>query len=374
MTKSLVLLVSLLTLTGCSANRGVDRATGGPSNAYPASDERIRTLGRHLVDEDGGVRFAASGVTFFLKFRGTGLEVELEDEFRDSTSYNWFTVVVDEGEPFRFRTEPGKRRYTLADSLAPGEHTVALSKATEGQNGHNRLVAVHATELLAADPLPEPAIEFIGDSITSGYGLDSEPIACEEGTWFDQTHAWLAYGPRIARRLDARWMLSSVSGMGMHRNWNSPGPVMPDVYGGVYLEYADSTSAWDFSRFTPDLVVIALGTNDFSEGGGETPRADLDGDAFVRDYTAFVGTVRDRYPEARLLLVNSPVFDEAKKARLAGYLQQVIDNRRAAGDDTIDRFTYEGRYDAGCNGHPDLEEHLRMADELEPVVREVMGW
>ncbi len=342
--------------------------------AVPASDARIRVMGRHLVEDDGAVAFGASGVTVYVRFQGASLTARLNDEFRDGSGYNWFTVVVDWGKPVRFRTRPGQHDYVLAHDLPPGEHTLALSKATEGQNGHNRLVSVSAAKILPAPPLPDRRIEFIGDSITSGFGADPEPVACGEGTWFDPTHAWLAYGPRLSRQLGAQWMLSSVSGMGMHRNWNSPGPVMPDVYDGVYLEYTDAVVPWDFSRYRPDLVVVALGTNDFSAGDGETPRPDLDDEAFVTDYVRFLGHVRERYPDAPILLLNSPAFDGAQKDRLAADLRAIAARRAAEGDEALTTFSFDGRYVAGCSGHPGLEEQARMADELEPVVRDLTGW
>lgn len=357
-----------LALAGCAAS-----SRSSPEAAVPATDARIQVMGRYVPETDGSVRFGASGVTFFVRFRGTGLEVRLDDEFRDDT-YNWFTVAVDGGEPTRFRTRPGQETYTLAEGLRPGVHTLALSKATEGQNGHNRLVSVSGAEILPADPRPERRIEYIGDSITAGFGADPEPVACGAGTWFDPTHAWIAYGPRLARRLGAQWMLSAVSGMGMHRNWNSLSPVMPDVYDDVYLEYDADVTPWDFGRYAPDLVVVALGTNDFSAGDGETPREDLDGAAFVADYTAFLARVRANYPEAQILLLNSPVFEGEQKETLAGYLQEVADRRAEAGDAEVATFTYDGRYVAGCDGHPGSAEHAAMADELEPVVRDLMGW
>jgi hypothetical protein len=149
---------------------------------------------------------------------------------------------------------------------------------------------------------------------------------------------------------------------------------MPSVYHGVFMEYADSTTTWDFSRYTPDLVIVALGTNDFSDGDGKTPRPALDGEAFVRDYTRFVAGVRARYPRAKLLLLTSAMLDATKNQTLDGYLQRVIGARAAAGDSAIGRFSFKGRYTSGCDGHPDLAEQLRMAEELEPEVRARMGW
>jgi lysophospholipase L1-like esterase len=340
--------------------------------SYPATSSRIRVMGRH-VDDKNSVAFGASGVTFYIKFRGSALEVELENEARDSTSHNWFTVVVDSGEPFRFRADPSTRRYKLVEGLPLGEHTLSLSKATEGQNGHNRLVAVYTQELLTAHALPARRIEFVGNSITSGYGLDQRPVPCGRGAWYDKSHAWLAYGPRIARHLNAEWMLSSVSGIGVVRNWNTPSPVMHDIYRGVYMEYADSLTAWDFRRYTPDLVVIALGTNDFAETG-TPPRPALDGEKFVRDYTRFAADVRVHYPRAKLLLLTSAMLSADKNRLLAEYLRRVMRNRAAAGDSAITMYAFSGRYTAGCDGHPDLAEHVRMAEELEPTVKAWMGW
>ena len=366
------LLVSLLApfaLLGCASAPRTD----GALRDYPATSPDVRVMGRH-ADSAGTVAFGASGVTFYMKFRGTALDVDLAEQPRDSAGHDWLTVVVDGGEPTRLRVERGTRRLALASGLRRGEHTLVLSKATEGQNGYQRLLAIHTAELRRADELPGRRIEFIGNSITSGYGLDARQVACGAGTWYDQTHAWLAFGPRVARAVGAQWMLSSVSGIGMLRNWNSDHPVMPDVYAGVYMDYADTLTRWDFNRYTPDLVVVSLGTNDFSDGGGPAPRPALDGDAFVRNYVRFVEGVRARYPRARLLLVTSPMLDADRNARLAALLDRVIAERAAAGDRALSRFGFAARYVAGCNGHPNLDEQARMAAELEPEVRAWMGW
>ena len=362
--KKILLLLSCLALFACS--RGL--------KTYPANDSHIQIMGRHLVDSHGAVKFAASGVTFYMKFRGTRLAADLDDEFRDSTSYNWFDVIVDGGHVREFRTRMGKTHYVLADSLKPGVHTLILCKATEGQNGHNRLVDVQTQQLLQAAPLPKRKIEYIGDSITCGFGDDTLQYSCSKGHWFDHTNAWYAYGPRLARSLHTQWMLSSVSGIGMHRNWNNPGPVMPDVYSGVYMEYTKHPVPWDFNKYTPDLVVIALGTNDFSKGDGKEPRPKLNGDAFVKDYTNFVATVRKKYPNAKFILANSPMFGPTEQNTLAGYLQRVIKNSEAAGDSAITSFRWNETYSSGCDGHPNMKQQGLMANELEPVVQKYMGW
>jgi Carbohydrate esterase 2 N-terminal/GDSL-like Lipase/Acylhydrolase family len=367
-------LAATFALVGCAGGARSTTAAGSVAlHATSATDRRVRVMGRHLVRGDT-VAFGASGVTFFVKFRGPTIQADLDVLVEDTTAHEWFTVVADGRSPVRFRADARTHRYTLARGLSDDVHTLALSKATEGQNGHERLVDFRAREILQADPLPERRIEFIGNSITACFGVDPQPIPCGRGTWYDATHAWLAYGPRVARTLRAQWMLSAVSGIGIVRNWNSPGPVMSRVYAGVYMDYADSVPVWDFHRYTPDLVVIALGTNDFSDGAGPTPRPPLDGDAFVRDYTAFVAGVRARYPRTRILLVDSPMLEPMRKQRQSEYLQRVVAARTAAGDDAISQFSFTGHFTHGCDGHPDMAEQSAMAQQLLPEVQRVMHW
>jgi lysophospholipase L1-like esterase len=370
------LLALSLALAACSGNPGPARTpTARPESlqTYPGSDPRILPMGRYVLAGDT-VAFGASGVAFYLKFRGQELDAHIADEFRWGANYNWFTVAVDGREPTRFRTEPGKTWYPLARNLAPGVHTVALSKATEGQNGTNQLIEVRTRQLLQADRLPARRIEVIGNSISAGYGADARLIPCGKANWFDQTSAWLAYGPLLARRLHAQWMLSAISGIGVTRNWNSPGPTMPVVYTSVFMHYDDTASGWDFRRYQPDLLMVALGTNDFSDGGGPTPRAALNGDLFVNEYTAFLARLRGYYPHARFLLLNSPTLAAERKQLLAAYLQRVIDKRKAAGDMAITRFDFPGHWASGCSGHPDLQQQALMANALEPVVKRLMHW
>src|SRR3954465_12213976 len=115
-------------LSGCSSVARVQTSeSSAGTQSYAANDPRVRVMGRHMM-EGGAVSFGASGVTFFFKFRGTALDVELERVSADTANHDWFTVVVDGGEPTRFRTQLRTRRYTLASGLPRGEHTVALSK------------------------------------------------------------------------------------------------------------------------------------------------------------------------------------------------------------------------------------------------------
>ena len=337
-------------------------------NSYPPTDDRIQIMGRHLVEQDGSIKFGASGVSFYFRFEGTTLEVELEDEFRYGNANNIFMVILNGVESHRFKIEPGQSRITLAKDLNHGEHQIILVKATEGANGWTRLKSIHTEKLLESYDLPNRYIEFIGDSITSGMGADEKFTKCGDGDWMDQHNSWSSYGAITARNLHAQFMLTSVSGMGMLRNWNTPSPVMPDRYESVLVDPEDQKTWWDFSRYTADVVVIALGTNDFSDGDRPDPRPAPQADEFKSQYLNFLITVRQKYPDARILMLNSPLIDPHRNEILGQWLKELKAERATAGDPNVYVFEFTEQYPSGCSGHPDLAEHAAMAELLTPVV------
>lgn len=70
----------------------------------------------------------------------------------------------------------------------------------------------------------------------------------------------MSYGPVTARMLDAQWMLSSVSGIGLMHSCCDMDIVMPDVYD--KLNMRENKYRWNFAHYQPDVVTVALGQND----------------------------------------------------------------------------------------------------------------
>lgn len=331
---------------------------------FPPTDSRIRIMGRHEMVTTDSVRFAASGVTISVQFIGTSIAIDLHDEFRGGESYNWFTVMIDGAEHSRFRTVQGQTRYVLAEDLMRGSHRLDLIKDTEGQNGWNAITGVHVEALTKLPPAPERRIEFIGDSITCGFGVDDSLIGCGEGTWFYQHRASHSFGMLTARHFQAQHHLTAFSGMGMYRNWNSLAPVVPQRYGGVFADYEESPS-WNHASYSPQLIVVAVGTNDFSDGDGLTPRATFDPDAYLSAYSEFVARLRSLHPQSRILLTASPTLNPERLSQQIELLQHIPD---------VTVYSFKNRYNQGCNGHPNAAEQRQMSDELIPVISSLMSW
>ena len=150
---------------------------------------------------------------------------------------------------------------------------------------------------------------------------------------------------------------------------------MPEVYQNRYLN-TDAAKEWDFSRFQPQLVSIALGTNDFSDGDGSKERQPFDSATYVAKYIDFVNTLYCKYPDTQITLLTSPMVSGEKGTAFLNSLRAVQEHFRKEKPDKkpIAVFNFESITPHGCGYHPDQEDQRLMAEQLLPFYKEVMGW
>jgi len=239
-----------------------------------------------------------------------------------------------------------------------GEHLVTICKATEGI-GWMAFEGVYADALLPAPALPDRKIEFIGNSITCGFGNDNSGIPCGQGQWFDQSNAWMSYGALTARALKAQWHLTAVSGIGLIHSCCNMTITMPGVFD--RMDPRGNQGKWDFSGYQPDVVTVCLGQNDGIQ----------DSVAFCSAYLGFVGRLRHVYPSAKIVLLTSPMGDEKLTAVLMRYIDAVV---RATGDPQVSDYFFSKQWTHGCAGHPDIRDDQEISAELTKYLRGLMRW
>lgn len=318
----------------------------------------VHVGGRIIAEGEGAMRFGWPGVYFEGRFTGTGVEVALE-------SGTEFVRITIDGEEKAVLKRPGLARVQLRN-LAPGEHVVRLEKQTESQSGGGRFLGFRVLDGGAALP-PAPSarrIEFIGDSYTVGYGNTSPGRTCTGQEVHDRTDTQLAFGPLLAKRLGADYRVIAFSGFGIVRNYNggSGGESLPGLYPRLLPDQATpverSAAGW-----RPQVIVVNLGTNDFSTplNAGEPWR---DAEALKADYRKrYMGFVRELQagqPQARLILMGSDAFIREVRQVAAAV------GRRGRGSVLALRF---GELElSGCDWHPSLDDHRRLAATLEAVL------
>jgi len=326
-----------------------------------AAQDRLPVLvgGRVVEAPDGALAFGWPGIYFESRFRGTGFSVTAESDteiFRLTVDGNERAVLNrPDGTPF------------AVTGLAPGEHVVRLEKLTESQTGGGRFLGFRAEP--GTVPL-EPGrrarqIEFIGDSYSVGYGNTSTSRACTPREVHDTTDTSLAFGPLVARRLDADYRVNAFSGFGIVRNYAGGVPDfnLPAIYPRLIPGDLAPVAPAGGDGWRPQLIVVNLGTNDFStqlRAGERWPDAAALRADYRARYVLFVRTLMARQPQARLLLMGSENFIDQ--------VEQVAAELNRGGGRAVVVARFSDLDLTGCDWHPDLADHRALADLLELTI------
>ena len=255
----------------------------------PAASSEVRYVGRTQTN-GGDVSFDWSGTCFECRFTGGSLAMRVSD-----TKKNYYNLTVDGRDAGVVTTFGTDSVVVLAEKLGRGEHTVRMQKRTEGEQGRTTIHAFlldRGRRLLPAAPAPGRHIEFIGNSLTCGYG--TEGLSKDEPFKPQTENCNKAYACIIARYFGADYTLIAHSGRGAARNYGDKNATsqntMADRVANTFDEAAEP--AWDFaaSPYRPDLVVINLGSNDFST----LPHPSRD--EFAAAYTRILQTGLHLYP------------------------------------------------------------------------------
>ncbi|WP_419869677.1 cellulase family glycosylhydrolase [Chryseobacterium sp. CT-SW4] len=331
--------------------------------------------GRVLQSSFDKGKLIGPGSSVEFQFKGNSVSFSLKN-IPYQGYYNYVSVELDGKYLGRFKVDHNQfKKFTYeATDLSKTIHTLKLYKATEAAMGEVEFDGSGINAVIAK-PSSKKKIEFIGDSITCGFGNDESGLPCGQGQWFDQHNAYFAYGPVLSRMMGTDFLLSSVSGYGMYRNWNSERQeesILPDVYDHLYLRTSQPEKFGN--DYQPDLVSICLGTNDLSDGDGKKTRLPFDKAQFIENYVAFIQNIYKKYPETRIVLLNSPMVSGPKNMVFMECLQSIKD--RFKNDKKhlpIEVFEFKEMKPTGCGHHPSIKDDQKMADELYPFFKKLLN-
>ena len=355
----------VIILAGCSAGR-LNSKTGDSLSA-----NELKPYGRYIVNSAQHIELISSAVHFGFSFQGK--DCSIYASIPDANGHNYLQYELDGKYQKRIKITGNNSSPIVLSADNAGAHTIWIYKATEAHTGPIIIEKIEAKNIRPIQPKTAPLIEFIGNSITCGAAADPSEVPCGTGVYHDQHNAYYAYGPRVARALGSNFLLSSVSGIGIYRNWNSDGPAMPQVY--EKEDFQDNNQQrWNFRNYSPAVVSIALGTNDFSNGDGKKNRLPFDSAAFVTAYIKFVQLVKSKYPIARIALLSSPMVNGGSRIKLQNCLTAVKENidKLYASPKQVALYFFDPMQAHGCGGHPDLEDHAILAKQLVPFFRDLL--
>ncbi len=337
------------------------------SNTVSADNPLIEYTGRIDFSNPLAPRFSYSGVSIRAAFSGTGISAILDDD----TGENYYNVLID-GEVLNvLHVTQGRQEYVLGEGLENTTHEVELFKRTEltfGKTTFHGFVLPARTKLVPVQNERALLFEFIGNSITCGYGNEGP-----NGDVFGPTteNHFLTYAAITSRNFNARHLAVCRSGIGIYRNWDGPPEGntdnMPNNYGRIFLY--DSLPLYNFPE-QPDLICINLGTNDFSTNGGDSA-------LYVSNYFRMIDTLRSHYEKPEIVILQGSMMNGTDLDNIRRYLRFVADSAGSTGNGRVTFFEMSaqtGDLGIGIDWHPSVEQHRKNAGELTEYIRELKGW
>ncbi len=312
--------------------------------------KRIRLNGRCDKSIYGiSLGMAASTIEFNTDSSAVMIEVDCAPDI-------YYTVVVD-GEITQKRgvTTSGIN-YIFVRGLSAGTHNVKVIRDCEGRaDKYFTVVSLQLDDgkLLKKDA-DKVVIEFLGDSITSGYGnivINGAPNPQD----LKNQSSMKSYAYLIADKLGFDYRIVSQSGIALTKRDGYF--AFPDYYN---IENYHINKDKKYTSSNPkdvDIVVVNLGTNDIGAGLYDTKNMEQISE-YVKHYADLITTIGYR-KDAKILFVSDvwhhdPAIADGK----------VANELKSRGYNNVYSFSFEKQYRAGGGAHPSEEEHQEMADTL----------
>lgn len=320
-------------------------------NVNSFDEAYINIYGRSYIN--GGalnLDHAANGVE--VGIIGTSLSLSLYS----GTTNSYMRVFVDgETTGEKISVKAGTNTYTVASELDEGYHLIRIVKATEEQHSTWDVKSFTADKFFAVPEKSDFKIEFVGDSITAGYGLYGVP---GETYTVDNSDCAATYAYIAANLLDADYSVVAFSGIcAKAYHWCS-NINMTTLY--------DRTSNSNTQAYTQtvdaDVVVVNLGTNEASylgDGYGGSGYATQ----LPTDYLELLEKVRTKNPDAYIICLYGMM---GKDYRVETGIKSAV----AAMDEKVvyNPFTFAPSV-AGANGHPTAAAQQEWGEALAAYIQ-----
>jgi len=332
-----------------------------------ADNPLIEYTGRIDFSNTQSPKFSYSGVSIRAYFRGTSISIILNDE----GNQNYFNIILDNRIIERLQSRSGLNTYYIADTLEDTIHEIEIFRLTEEMFGKTEFHGFILDEDKSLVNIPNSRtrlIEFIGNSITCGYG--NEGVNGEIFGPATQNH-YLTYAAITSRSFNARHLAICKSGIGVYRNWDGPAEgntdCMPNRYERIFLN--DETPLFNFDE-KPDLICIDLGTNDFSTNKGDSIK-------YISSYLKFIDTLQLINKGTDILCLLGPMLSDKELDVARGCLRLIVDsaNNKNRGNVYFFEMSQQtGDLGIGIDYHPTTEQHLKNAAELIEYISIIKNW
>ena len=346
---------------------------------HKATSDNVKLVGRTYFDGEklwcglsgSGISFNFIGVKCDITIGGD--EIATGDSDKDKAR---FAILVNGDRVIDDIVSYEAKSYSVVSSESEVSCVITLIKLSEAAMSALSVNGIDVCGKISPVDNKAKFIEFIGDSITCGYGVDDEDENHNFSTSTEDVTK--AYAYRTAKMLDVDYSMVSYSGYGIISGYTGDGirnekELVPPYYENPAFTYGSFGGVkphnlnWDFSIRQPDVIIINLGTNDDSFClEDEEKRIE-----YCEKYVDFLKVVRKNNPFAKIVCCLGIMTE-----RLCPYVEKVAAAYTAeTGDGNIStlRFTEQLPEDGlAANYHPTSRTHKKAAEKLAGYLKTII--
>lgn len=330
-----------------------------------ATHYAVQYEGRSVKDyATGTVQINFPGSALKTKFTGTQLAINLKGKG------DHFDVLVDGVLSHKIVTNIGNetQKFELFKSVEKSAVVIEVVKRTENYDAMIEIISFDHDGFLEGVWENQPHVLFIGDSISAGFASESNKRDCTWDEVYNTSNARLAFPHQTGYQLDASITQVSLSGLGLIRNWGGNQSFHNVAY------YADKSGAvfgnvQQFEDKHPDLIVIEVGTNDFStDPQPHEPWANIDEvkTAWVERMVEFTEELKYRYNDANIVYMPRPAYPYDYIIPATHEAISVLNDKGVTG---LYSHTFVSPLE-GCIWHPTEAEHKDIATKLTTFIKQ----
>lgn len=343
--------------------------------------ENVKLLGRsYFISDWLWMPYSSTGAEFNIKAKRLDVTFTGDSGAQNANDSNAARVAVFvNGE--RKLDElilDSEITYTVFDEKEEIEGEVQILKISEASNSTAGIACIALDKDGTVTPTAprDLKIEFIGDSITCGYGVDDLNRNNHFKTSTEDNTKTYAY--KAAKTLNADYSMVSISGWGIISGYTgndtkNEGSQLPRYYDKLAFSWGNSFMGakpqalpWDFSQFQTDIVVVNLGTNDASYTKGKSDRID----EYKAAYIEFLKTIREKNPASHIICALGIMGQDlcpAIEALVAEYKTETKDEKIS-----YLKFDNQNAADGiAADWHPSEKTHTKAAEKLTAKIREL---
>ena len=330
------------------------------------NDVMIRYTGRTCWTDEGCPIWVYPCTSAEMKFTGNTLKIKVSN--KNNYWDNYLGCIIDQSQRSYLLNKDG---ITELEIMVPdndkGEHRVLFFKRQDAC--HEVTILEYeigdGERLLPLTPLTGRRIEVYGDSVSAGEV--SEAVDCvgmedpvHNGGY---SNSWYSYAWITARKLKAQIHDVAQGGMALMdgTGWfQEPDQIgMESAWEKVrYNPVFGSATSWDFSKYTPQVVIVAIGQND--NHPYDFMKNEYNGEMAVKwrkRYRDFLLKLRQTYPDAHIICCTTLLCHDCSWDKAIDDVVHDVD------DKMITHYIF-GRNGFATPGHLRIPEACEMATEL----------